>query len=581
MKVVANYWYNLIFWFSKSTNIYILGHLNQPNQLPVASLEIGNRYNFYRLLSVISALIVPVIGLVINSNYPDLHDPITLRLILSGWLIFLIILSYSYTAFLKVYLKFLYFTVIGAIVWSNYLLGMNELVQSYAFLTFLTLITCSLIIDESRMLKNYILFFGLVTTLTILISDASIFDKGVIFLELLLVCLLAFVAISRFIKTSKDLSLINSNFKTLLDNIDASLFLIREDYSIIETNERARDRTGKLFGKEVEAGDDIRNMMPTQELMPFEKSFEKVLKGKSIEFNHKLGLCNSIPKWYKVKMIPIFDERTQQVNNVLFIIRDIDKEKKKEEAVERNNQELKKVNAELDSFLYRSTHDLRAPLTSILGLINVCKLENEPQIHQQHLDLIKTSVLRLDNLISDILDYSKNSNAEIKNEFIDFRKIVTEVFDTHKTMDYEEKIEKIIAVDPDLEFRSDYPRLTIILNNLVANAFKYHTPDKENAYIKVSVGALGEEVLINVEDNGQGIDPEHIDKIFDIFFRAHHGSQGSGLGLYIVNEAISKLNGTIEVLSTLHKGSKFQIRLPKERAVPVAKDLEKDQSPRV
>ena len=129
-------------------------------------------------------------------------------------------------------------------------------------------------------------------------------------------------------------------------------------------------------------------------------------------------------------------------------------------------------------------------------------------------------------------------------------------------MDYKSEIEKIIEIEPNINFRSDPARLKIILNNLVANAYKYHNYDKEDPFIKIVVKKWKDGVELFVEDNGKGIDPEHIDKIFDIFFRAHHGSQGSGLGLYIVQEAIGKLGGTIDVNSTLNQGTEFKINLP-------------------
>ena len=380
--------------------------------------------------------------------------------------------------------------------------------------------------------------------------------------SLIVVSLLDLLAVSKFIQSGLDLEQINQNYKTLVDHVDASLFLIHKDYSIIESNHRSREKTEKLFGQSILPGYDIRNYMPEPDRELFIKTFDKVLKGESFELDHKISFSNDIKRWYQMKIIPIKLADSAEVNTILFIIRNIEKEKNREESIKKNNKELLKVNAELDSFLYRSTHDLRAPLTSILGLVNVCQLEDGQSNLNEHLEMIKSSVLKLDNLIGDILDYSKNSNSEVKKVSVDFKAMIEEVFSTYSAMDFKNKISKEIKVENIQGFKSDPSRLKLIFNNLIANAYKYHNPDRESPYIQVRILKSEEGIELYVKDNGQGIDEEHQDKIFNIFFRAHFTSQGSGLGLYIVKEALEKIGGSIEVTSKVQKGSEFKICLP-------------------
>lgn len=103
--------------------------------------------------------------------------------------------------------------------------------------------------------------------------------------------------------------------------------------------------------------------------------------------------------------------------------------------------------------------------------------------------------------------------------------------------------------------------MKIILNNLMANAVKYHNLNQPNPYIRVSFKRIKNVVEIAVQDNGQGIARENIPKIFDMFYRASKGTEGTGLGLYIVQEALTKINGIILVDSELGKGSTFKILL--------------------
>jgi signal transduction histidine kinase len=109
---------------------------------------------------------------------------------------------------------------------------------------------------------------------------------------------------------------------------------------------------------------------------------------------------------------------------------------------------------------------------------------------------------------------------------------------------------------------TDDNRLKVIVNNLVANAIRYHALLKPTPFIQIKACQKDDEYLLSVEDNGQGISDEHKDKIFNMFYRASENSEGSGLGLYIVKETLTKLHGKVMVDSTLYEGSTFSIFLP-------------------
>ncbi len=232
--------------------------------------------------------------------------------------------------------------------------------------------------------------------------------------------------------------------------------------------------------------------------------------------------------------------------------------------LENRNQELKKLNSELDKFVYSASHDLRAPLSSILGLVNVARQEPPPN-KDFYLNLIEKSVHKLDQFVRDIIDFSRNARVEVVKEEIHFEELIQGVMDEMRYMDENNRILRTIKVMGRGPFYSDSKRLTIILNNLVANAIKYHNPSVENPFIEVRVEQNEQSVVILVSDNGNGIAAEHIDKIFQMFYRATEASKGSGLGLYIVRETVEKLSGTISVKSTLGEGSTFKVTLPSLR----------------
>jgi len=243
-------------------------------------------------------------------------------------------------------------------------------------------------------------------------------------------------------------------------------------------------------------------------------------------------------------------------------IRDITQTKEINEQLELQNEELKKINSELDRFVYSASHDLKAPLASVLGLINIAKLETDPTAISKYLEMMQNSIQKLDHFIKDIIDYSRNSRMEMVSEIIDLEVIVEEVYENLYYLEQNAQIKKNIRIEQDCAFYSDSKRLLVIFNNLLSNAINYHRLTQENPYIDVDIVVKPDKIHISVSDNGVGVASEHLHKIFDMFYRASYDSKGSGLGLYIVKEAVTKLNGQISVHSELGLGTKFEIILP-------------------
>ena len=174
---------------------------------------------------------------------------------------------------------------------------------------------------------------------------------------------------------------------------------------------------------------------------------------------------------------------------------------------------------------------------------------------------------RLNFLITDILDFSRNKRSHLKFEEVDFSDLLNSALLDHRFADNSAHIERISEVKQDVTFITDKTRLNMILYNLISNALKYHDANKSNSYLKVSINATYENVEIKVMDNGSGIDKEDIKNIFTMFYQADDSSNGTGLGLYIVNEAIEKLKGKITVDSKLGEGTSFTVVIPNHHQI--------------
>ena len=223
-------------------------------------------------------------------------------------------------------------------------------------------------------------------------------------------------------------------------------------------------------------------------------------------------------------------------------------------------EELVLANTELDNFVYRSSHDLIAPLKSLKGLIDITRKETSEEYRMEYYDMMLNSVVKLEDFIKSILEYSSNAKGTVEEELIDMNGLVDSVVDDLKYFEHADKVFLHREIDATIEFKSDPKRLKIILSNLIANAVKYHNYHQEHPSIEVRFFMSEGNPTLIVSDNGQGIEEKYLATIFDMFVRASEGSEGSGLGLYIVKDTVTKLKGTIVVSSEHGKGTTFTIQ---------------------
>ncbi len=226
------------------------------------------------------------------------------------------------------------------------------------------------------------------------------------------------------------------------------------------------------------------------------------------------------------------------------------------------NEMLEKANQELDRFVYSASHDLRAPLSSLTGLINLSGMTTDIHTIREYHMHMQNRILVMDKFIKEIIDYSRNARVEVLEEKINLRSLIDEVAESLKFVKDSSEILLQNDIDESMELQSDAYRLKVIFSNLISNAVKYHDLRKPDPHIAIVCNKTENSYVVKIEDNGMGIPAEHVPKIFDMFYRAHENSEGSGLGLYIVKETLSKIGGQISVDSAYGKGSSFSITLP-------------------
>jgi signal transduction histidine kinase len=229
---------------------------------------------------------------------------------------------------------------------------------------------------------------------------------------------------------------------------------------------------------------------------------------------------------------------------------------------EQTLQGLQKVNFDLDNFVYHASHDLRAPLRTVLGMLGILKSETNKEQRKRCVDLIEGSIRRLDTLVIDLLSISRNNRTNNPLVKINFMVEVNLAVSNFYHVGNTKNLEITTKISQPVPFVADLTRVRIVLNNLISNAIKYRRYYLDRSFVDIRIWVDEEAAHIEIEDNGEGIPEDRLPYIFDMFYRASERSEGSGLGLYIVKDVLQKLQGSMEVDSTFDKGTTFIIHIP-------------------
>ncbi|MBK6264332.1 HAMP domain-containing histidine kinase [Marivirga sp. S37H4] len=230
--------------------------------------------------------------------------------------------------------------------------------------------------------------------------------------------------------------------------------------------------------------------------------------------------------------------------------------------LKQKNLDLKQANEELDHFVYSASHDLKAPLSSILGLINIAKYEVKEDKAMDYFGRIEDRIQRLTKFIKEVIAISRNTRTQVEKTEVNLNELIHDIVENNNYVDSVSNIEITRKTQVNHTLLLDKPRLEVVLNNLISNAIKYQDPGKENPRVIISSKISDDMLEISIADNGIGIAADQHDKIFEMFYRGEQSKEGSGLGLYIVKNMIQKLKGNIMFSSKVGEGTEIIIRLP-------------------
>jgi signal transduction histidine kinase len=226
----------------------------------------------------------------------------------------------------------------------------------------------------------------------------------------------------------------------------------------------------------------------------------------------------------------------------------------------KTERELIETNKELDTFFYKASHDLKGPLASIMGIVNLARLEQDTNATQNFFDMIESSTIRLDNTLVDLIELARSRKGVSKLSEVNVSQLVNNILSSLSHIKGYEQSEIKVNIDPQLNLITDKVLLTSILQNLIHNAINYCK--RIDPLIKVQAKQENKNVIFEVIDNGPGIALHIRDKVFEMFYRGNPDSPGSGLGLFIVKNAVEKLQGKISYDTQEGKGTNFIVSLP-------------------
>jgi len=352
------------------------------------------------------------------------------------------------------------------------------------------------------------------------------------------------------------------NLRAILDNTDSSIWLVDTNFKLIDFNRIFAFLWKVAYGTTLERGKNILDLMPASELKDRWRSrYNAGLKGEKGVFVESYEF-EGRAKYFEIRTFPI--RENDIVTGVSVFSKDITEQLQSEKQLKTQNEMLRKVNKELDSFVYSASHDLKAPLASVLGLINLVKEEANMEARLEYYAMMEKSVVRLDTFIKDIIDYSRNERTEISYEPIGLQETIETIFDDLKYLKGVEGIEKQINVISNTPLKNDKVRVKVALRNLISNAIRYGCPPDGKRQIEITAQVDEQKADVSIKDYGPGISKKHHPYVFEMFYRAHERSEGTGLGLYIVRETLEKINGKIELVEGSEEGCEFVLTIPNQ-----------------
>ena len=384
-----------------------------------------------------------------------------------------------------------------------------------------------------------------------------------------------------FLDKSQEVAKETGYRKQVLENylLYSKIYSVKGDY---QKASQYQDRYIKLYG-DIFNADLIKNISRIQTDYEEQENIKTIAeKDQNLALNQELIRQQQILNWLlgavvvlisalgvviyrnyqKIKTVNAALASAKRVIEVQNLLLDKQVQEKTKELVDTNEQ-LVKVNDELDNFIYKTSHDIRGPLASLKGMVNLAIMDVKDDKALGYLSKLDLTAEKLNMVLTRLLIVNRINHTELKPEVVHFEPIIQEILTLEIKKGVPSKILIEYDVAPDLHLVSDKEMVRLILENLIDNAVKfYNESERVNSFVKISVGAEAGRVTARVMDNGVGIAQMDREKIFQMFVRASERSETGGIGLYLAKLATEKLGGDITLISTDEKYTEFIVRFP-------------------
>lgn len=362
-------------------------------------------------------------------------------------------------------------------------------------------------------------------------------------------------AIERSLKekqTEKEKESANNNLELLFRNIDEVFFsidVLRNKFlQISDACEKIYGIKPERFYEKADLWLDV--MHPDDEVVYNE--IGNLIASQTVLAEYRIRRPDNSVCWVQSKLVPTLDLKGRLIR-IDGVTSDITSRKIAERKLESKCDEL-------STLMYRISHDLKGPVTSTAGLINISKNEVKDEVAMRYLKMIEQSNNNLDKILNGLIELVKTDALAGISDKIDFKLLCDRLIPFYKNNPDTSGIEFKTDIALKKDFYSNEAAVQSILYNLLNNAVSYRS--NFDPFVAITVKDDKENVIISVKDNGSGIAKEFQEDIFNMFFKANNNSKGSGLGLYIVKSIVEKLGGKIDLKSEPKKGTEFIIQLP-------------------
>jgi PAS domain S-box-containing protein len=369
----------------------------------------------------------------------------------------------------------------------------------------------------------------------------------------------------KLLKANKELKESEETMRLLISGVkDYAIFLLTKEGCMATWNDGAR----RIKGYEAEEviGTHFSRFYLPEAIAAQYPAFElnkALIDGRFEDEGWRLTKDGS-KFWANVLITPIYNSQNQHLGFTK-ITRDLT-ERIKNENLMLKNQELHRLNQDLDNFIYAASHDLKAPIATIEGLLNILlnTLSSE-RLDKERIfkvtDMMQSSIDRFKNTISNLTDIIKlQKESSEPSTTLNISEIIQEVLLNMEHVVEYESAHIHTVVDSSLSIQFSKNNLRSIVYNLISNAVKFRSPERLPS-VQINCYETDEHIILNVQDNGLGMDLPDTSKIFNMFQRLHTHVEGTGIGLYMVKRIIENVGGRIEVQSKLGEGSTFTVYL--------------------